>query len=67
MAVPRDALIRSFREPKDSISDIDETDPSGWQLRERRGLELYEQVLVQSDGWGVTLLTAEMEDDDFDE
>lgn len=67
MAVPRDALIRSFREPKDSISDIDETDPSGWQLRERRGLELYEQVLVQGDGWGVTLLTVEMEDDDLDE
>lgn len=67
MPVPRDALIRSFREPKDSISDIDETDPAGWHLRERRGLELYEQVLMQDEGWGITLLTAEIEDEDFDE
>lgn len=67
MGVPRDALVLSFRQPTGSISDVDETDPSGWQLRERRGLELYEQVLAQGDGWGVTLLTAEIVDDDVDE
>lgn len=67
MPVPRDAVIRSFREPKDSISGIEETDPAGWQIRERRGLEVYEQVLTQGEGWGITLLTAEMEDEDFDE
>lgn len=64
MGVPRGALVRSFRESTGSISDVDETDPAGWQIRERRGLELYEQVLAQGDGWGITLLTAEVDDDD---
>lgn len=67
MAVPRDAQVQLFKEPPGSISDVDETEPSGWQLRETRGLELYEQVLMQSDGWGLTLLTAEIEDEDEDE
>lgn len=64
MPIPRDAQARTFRESPGSISDVEETDPSGWQLRERRGLELYQQVMAQANGWGITLLTAEIDDDD---
>ena len=67
MSVPRDAQVLTFKESPGSISDVDETEPSGWQLRERRRLELYEQVLVQVEGWGITLLTAEVEDQEDDE
>ena len=67
MSFPRDALVRSFREPTGSISNIDDTDPAAWQVRELRGLELYEQVLAQGDGWGISLLTAEVDEEDDEE
>lgn len=64
MAIPRDALARTFKESPGSVSDIESTEPSGWRMREKRGLEVYEQVLLQTGGWGLTLLTTELAEDD---
>lgn len=67
MAMPRDALARTFKESPGSASDIESTEPCGWHICEKRGLEVYEQVLLQAGGWRLTLLTAELaEDEDED-
>ncbi len=64
MAIPRDALARTFNESPGLASGIESTEPSGWRIREKRELEVYEQVLSQTGGWRLTLLTAEFTDDD---
>lgn len=50
-----------------SISDVLDTDQCHWLSRERNGVELYEQSLFQADGWTLTLLTADIEDEEDSE
>jgi len=63
MSMPRDALASSWQEASGSISDVEVTDQCGWCSTEKRGLELYEQALIQADGWRLTLLTCEALDE----
>lgn len=67
MGMPRDGLAMRLKEGPGSISDIEPTEQCGWCSREKSGVDLYEQVLTQSDGWRLTLLTAETTDDHDDD
>jgi hypothetical protein len=68
MTVPKKSLTARFSGSGDGRSNTDETEPSFWVSRSLpRGTAMYEQVLVQSRGYRITLLTvdeAEAEDED---
>lgn len=67
MALPRDSMAISLHQAIGTVSSVEPTEPSGWRLPEKRGMEVYEQVMIQAGGWVLTLLTAELDDEDEDE
>jgi hypothetical protein len=72
MPVPRKSLTACYSGCEGDCSNTDETEPSFWISRELpRGANMLEQVLVQADGYRITLLTidetkSEDEDDTYD-
>jgi Zn-dependent peptidase ImmA (M78 family) len=68
MAIPKKSLTARFSGSEDGCSNTDETEPSHWISRDlRRGATMLEQVLVQGNGYRITLLTideTESEDED---
>ena len=46
------------------ISEVEEADQCQWLSSEKSEVELFEQTLVQADGWTLTLLTAEIDEED---
>ena len=68
-ALPRSCRTARIEKPSGTISDWDEVDTALW-LPSARGCRLptlYEQVLVQRDGYRLTLLSIEGEDEEDDE
>lgn len=64
-ALFRDTTTRTFAGEPGDISDQDESDASWWlDDRAARRWTLWEEVLLQSDGYRITLLLGEREDDD---
>lgn len=56
----RDALTRTFCGSEQDVSEQEETDPAWWLSdRDRPRWELWEEVLVQQDGYRMTLLLGE--------
>jgi len=45
---------------KGTVTDLRETDASDWVARADKTNAIYEQTLVQEDGWAMTLLVAEL-------
>jgi Zn-dependent peptidase ImmA (M78 family) len=46
------------------VSDVEDADQSHWLSYEKRNLSLCEQTLFQADGWTLTLLTTEIDDEE---
>jgi Zn-dependent peptidase ImmA (M78 family) len=44
-------------------SDVEDADQCHWLSRDKRNLNLYEQTLFQANDWTLTLLTAEIDDE----
>jgi hypothetical protein len=67
--IPAKSLTATFIGEGDGCSDSESVEPSLWiQGSLRRNAEMYEQVLVQSGGYRITLLTIDQTDsDDEDE
>jgi Zn-dependent peptidase ImmA (M78 family) len=65
-ALPRDCPTSRIDKPVGTISNWDEVDAALWlpSERGRRLPTLYEQVLVQQDGYRLTLLSIETEDEE---
>ena len=61
--LPEDSLSAAFEKSIGSISQIEEIDHDAWLRGKVDGI-LYEQVLIQRDGYRLTLLTCELRDDD---
>jgi hypothetical protein len=68
-SIPNRSLTAKFFGGGDGCSDCESAEPSLWlQGALRRNAEMYEQVLVQSAGYRITLLTIDQsESDDEDE
>lgn len=64
--LPRQCRTAHFDQPVGTVSDWDEVDAAQWLLsgRGRRLPALYEQALVQQDGYRLTLLTADAVDEE---
>lgn len=64
LSMPRGVTAFEAGQHPTGISNIEDADQSQWLSREKRNMELYEQTLFQADGWTLTLLTAEIDEDD---
>ena len=64
MKIPKASIAAVKTGTEDSVSDCEPIDPCHWVVQEIEGLELYEQALFQVEGWTLTLLTAEVPDED---
>jgi len=62
MELPRKSLSRTFSGSAGALSGLEETESSYWSDRHNAQTKYYEQVLVQSSGWRLTLLIHESED-----
>lgn len=62
--MPRRCQAKTISSPEGTISDADATDAANWLENDSGSFEMYEQVLVQKDGWHLTLLTVEPVDAD---
>lgn len=60
MRIPKVSISAARTGEEDSVSACEAIDPCHWVAQDIEGLELYEQVLFQIDGWALTLLTAEL-------
>jgi hypothetical protein len=67
--LPRQCRTACLDKPVGTVSDWDEVDAAQWlpSGRGRRLPALYEQALIQRDGYRLTLLTADAADEDEDE
>jgi len=63
-SLPRGSTAFDAKLHPSGISDIEEAEQSQWLSREKRNMDLCEQTLFQADGWTLTLLTAEIGDDE---
>jgi hypothetical protein len=60
----RDTLTRTYAGAEQDVSDQEESDPAWWLSdRDRSRWNLWEEVLVQQDGYRMTLLVGEQADD----
>lgn len=71
MELPRHSFTREFRAANDvgEVSDAEEVEIHSWLERRHGVTALSEQVILQRDGWAMTMLTAdqdEEEDEDDD-
>lgn len=71
-SVPAGCVSRQHSGPAGSLSGLEETDPATWTSRNtRKGLQFLEQVLLQREGYRLTMLLLDesecVEDDDDDE
>ena len=66
--LPRDSITVDLLKTSGSgsMSTMDDALTCGWLDRKGNVTGLYEQVLLQQDGWAVTLLWAEIEEPDED-
>jgi len=64
MELPRKSLSRTFEGSSGAYSTLEVTEPSFWTNDIRRNREFFEQVLIQRDGWRMTLLVCEESDDE---
>lgn len=62
--LPRASLSQTFVGLPGDVSTVDEADPLDWGIRARQGMTFYEQALLQSNGWQVTLLVLEDDEED---
>lgn len=67
LPMPRASAALRVGASAGDIGEVIDTDQCHWLAREKKGAELYEQTLFQADGWTLTLLTAEIEEDEDDE
>jgi Zn-dependent peptidase ImmA (M78 family) len=71
LGVPKDTITKRYRGEPSTYSEIEETDPGSWTTTAtKRGLQFLEQVLAQSTGYRLTLLSldeSECGDDDDEE
>lgn len=67
-SVPRGSLTATFEGLPGTVSEQEEADPHQWlPTREAQRWQLWEEVLIQQDGYRMTLLVAEMNSFDEDE
>ncbi len=59
MELPAKCLTRTFAGQNDALSELDCTEASYWTNREQGSSSFFEQVLVQANGWRMTLLICE--------
>lgn len=66
MEIPRQSLTRKFRAANDEgeVSNSEEVDIHTWLERRNGVTSLCEQVILQRDGWAMTLLLIEQEEED---
>lgn len=64
MSLPRRSAALRPGQGDGEIGECDSIDPCFWFKNDVRGAVLYEQPLFQADGWTLTLLTAELPDED---
>ena len=66
MEIPRASLTRAFRAANDpgEVSKIEEVDIHTWVERKGNVHSLCEQVILQRDGWAMTLLSVEVDEGD---
>lgn len=66
MEIPRGSLTREFRAANDigEVSKIEEVEIHIWLERKGNVTALSEQVILQRDGWAMTLLTVEEDEED---
>lgn len=66
MEIPRQSLTREFRAANDEgeFSSAQEVEIHTWLERRTSVSSLCEQVILQRDGWAMTLLTIERDEDD---
>lgn len=66
MEIPRQSLTREFRAANDEgeVSNAQEVEIHTWLERRTGVSSLCEQVILQRDGWAMTLLTIEQDEDD---
>lgn len=68
LRLPRSSIAGGTELEYDQISSIEPTEQCEWLSRDnRKGLELFEQVLQQKEGWTLTLLTAEIDEDESED
>jgi len=64
-SLPRGATALAIVNAQDAdVSEADEADPHDWMARPPKDMELFEQTLFQAKGWTLTLLMAEIPDED---
>lgn len=66
MPIPTPSVARWKDQVDGAISSCEPIDPCFWLSNYVDGTELYEQTLYQADGWCLTLLSAEVPDDEDD-
>ena len=64
MPLPRDSLTQRFKVANDPISNLVELPAHVWVEKSQGIGALYEQVFVQEDGWAMTLIAVDEEEDD---
>ena len=66
MEIPRQSLTREFRAANDEgeVSNAQEVEIHTWLERRSGVSSLCEQVILQRDGWAMTLLTIEQDEED---
>lgn len=64
MPLPKNSIASQIDAADHSISDCEPIDPCHWLSKDINGLELFEQTLFQEDDWALTMLTAEVPDDE---
>ena len=66
MELPRHSLTREFRADNDAgeVSNAEEVEIHTWIERKGQVTSLSEQVVLQRDGWAMTLLTVEQDEED---
>jgi Zn-dependent peptidase ImmA (M78 family) len=66
MEIPRQSLTREFRAANDAgeVSNAEEVEIHTWIERKGQVTSLSEQVILQRDGWAMTMLTVEQDEED---
>jgi Zn-dependent peptidase ImmA (M78 family) len=65
--LPQRCISRQFAGSSDEQSELEPSEPSYWSDQLKKNRAYFEQVLVQNDGWRLTLLVTEESDDEDEE